>query len=137
VRRANPRDVLALRGQAAQGPLGKSRMPRGIWNAVDRDMNSDKPTSRGANQGEGDRVSARKYNRDVREFAKSGHVEPAARSAEAYVEAHPKEAARAERVAQRGSAAGGGVREIGHAVVERLRPIVRRAVGKLRARLRK
>jgi hypothetical protein len=99
-------------------------------------MNPDKPISRDANQGEGDRVSARKYNQQVREFAESGNVEPAARSAEAYVESNPREAARAERDAKRGpGSARSELSAIGRGVVDRLRPIVDRAVGKLRARL--
>lgn len=54
------------------------------------------------NQGEGDRVSARKYNQDLRSFVASGKVDDAARRAEDYVNAHPAEAARAEREAKRG-----------------------------------
>jgi hypothetical protein len=54
------------------------------------------------NQGEGDRVSARKYNEDLRSFVQSGKVDDAARRAEGYVSAHPDEAARAEREAKRG-----------------------------------
>ena len=54
------------------------------------------------NQGEGDRTSARRYNRDLREFISEGRVEPAARQAEHYVEAHPDEAMRAERKAKHG-----------------------------------
>jgi len=54
------------------------------------------------NQGEGDRIAARRYNRDLREFISEGRVEPAARQAELYVEAHPDEATRAERKAKHG-----------------------------------
>jgi hypothetical protein len=54
------------------------------------------------NQGEGDRVSARAYNQDLRKFVASGKVDDAARRAEDYVNAHPDEAARAERQAKRG-----------------------------------
>lgn len=64
-------------------------------------MNPDKPTKDG-NQGEGDRTSARRYDRNVQEFVASGKVEPAARSAETFVERHPGDAAQAERTAQRG-----------------------------------
>jgi len=102
-------------------------------------MHPDKPTPRDANQGEGDRVSARKYNQQVREFAQGGKVEPAARSAEAYVEEHPREAARAERIAQRGPLHAHGsadeLKSVSGSVVARLRHSVDRALGKLRARL--
>lgn len=54
------------------------------------------------NQGEGDRVSARQYNQDVRSFVASGKVDDAARRAEDYVTANPAEAARAERKAKAG-----------------------------------
>ena len=54
------------------------------------------------NQGEGDRTSARRYNRDLRDFIAKGRVDPAARQAEQYVEAHPDEAMRAERKAKHG-----------------------------------
>jgi hypothetical protein len=100
-------------------------------------MNSDKPTQRGANQGEGDRVSARHYNQQLREFVEGGKVEPAAQGAESYVEHNPVEAARAERTARRGPRHGklDGLIAMGRSVVERGRPVVARAVGKLRARL--
>jgi len=104
-------------------------------------MNPDKPTKRDENQGEGDRVASRHYNQHVREFVGSGQVDPAARSAEAYVEQKPDDAARAERHAKRGPKSERvSVDELiakGRTVVERLRPIVHRAVGKLRARLAK
>jgi hypothetical protein len=54
------------------------------------------------NQGEGDRVSARRYDRHVESYVKDGKVEPAAREAENYVEAHPAEARADERKAKRG-----------------------------------
>jgi hypothetical protein len=54
------------------------------------------------NQGEGDRASARKYEKDLRSFVQTGKVDDAARRAEDYVNAHPDEAARAERDAKRG-----------------------------------
>ena len=60
-------------------------------------MNTKEP-----NQGEGDRVSARRYNRDLRDFISEGRVEPVAREAERFVEAHPADAARAERKAKHG-----------------------------------
>jgi hypothetical protein len=54
------------------------------------------------NQGEGDRASARRYDRHVERFVADGSVEPAAKSAEAYVEDHPERARAAERKAARG-----------------------------------
>jgi len=102
-------------------------------------MNPDKPTQPDANQGEGDRVSSRHYNEQAREFVERGKVEPAARSAEAYVEQEPGDAARAERAAKRGPHTSRvSIDELvakGRTVVDRVRPIVDRAVGKLRARL--
>src|SRR5262245_11698004 len=65
-------------------------------------MKPDKPTHSDVNQGEGDRVSARHYNKRLRDFIKRGEGAPAAREAEAYGEGRPAEAARAEREAQRG-----------------------------------
>jgi hypothetical protein len=104
-------------------------------------MKSDNPTSRDVNQGEGDRRAARHYDSNVREFIAGGKVEPAARDAEAFVAQHPEEAARAERKARRGP----GTTRVsldelvakGRTLVERVRPIVDRAIGKLRAGLRK
>jgi len=102
-------------------------------------MNPDKPTTRDANQGEGDRVASRQYNQQLREFVDAGKVDPAARSAELYVEQKPDEAARAERKAKRGpTSARVSVDELmakGRTVIDRVRPIIERAVGKLRARL--
>jgi hypothetical protein len=54
------------------------------------------------NQGEGDRASARRYDRNAERFVKDGNVEPAAKSAEQFVEQHPAEASRDERKAKRG-----------------------------------
>lgn len=101
-------------------------------------MNPDKPTQRDANQGEGDRVSARHYNEKLREFVAGGKVEPAAREAEAYVEHKPEDAARAERKAKHGPKTHVSIEEMfakSRSVVERVRPIVNRAIGRLRARL--
>jgi hypothetical protein len=64
-------------------------------------MKPDKPTQDG-NQGEGDRISARRYQQHVHEFVAGGQVEPAARDAEAYVEQSPEDAGRAEHKAKRG-----------------------------------
>lgn len=54
------------------------------------------------NQGEGDKVSATKYNNDVRTFIKEGKVDAAAKDAADFVDTQPLAAARAERVAKSG-----------------------------------
>jgi len=50
--------------------------------------------SKSGNQGEGDRESARHYNKDTRKFLKSGKVDKAAERA---AEQDPQEARRSER----------------------------------------
>ena len=59
-------------------------------------------TSNDPLQGEGDRISARHYNRDLREFIAEGNVDEAAQDAAAYVERGPEDAERAEQAARRG-----------------------------------
>jgi hypothetical protein len=91
------------------------------------------------NQGEGDKISARRYDRHVREFVAEGKVPDAANEARLYVEREPNDAAKAEETAKRGpmSARFASVDQIvakGHSVIDRVRPMVRRAVGNLRAR---
>jgi hypothetical protein len=54
------------------------------------------------NQGEGDRASARRYDKHAREFVHEGKVEPAADEAKRYVENDPEGAARAERATRHG-----------------------------------
>jgi hypothetical protein len=54
------------------------------------------------NQGEGDRKSARRYDKHVEEFVSEGRVPEAAHEAKDYVEREPSDAARAERDARRG-----------------------------------
>jgi len=90
------------------------------------------------NQGEGDRVSARRYDRNVRDFVAEGKVPDAADEAKNYVERDPDDAAKAEEKAKRGPL---GTRvsidELvakGQTVVERVRPMVEKVVGNLRAR---
>jgi hypothetical protein len=61
-----------------------------------------KEASLDANQGEGDRASARAYDNDLREFINEGRVPTAAREARAFVETDPVAAAKAEREAKRG-----------------------------------
>ena len=91
------------------------------------------------NQGEGDRVSARRYNREVSEFVAEGKVDEAAREAADYVQAEPEDAKRAERVAKRGPhPTRVSVDELvakGRNVFDRVRPYVDRIVGQVRQRL--
>ena len=97
-------------------------------------------TSQDPNQGEGDKISARHYNRDLREFIAEGKVDDAAEEARRFVERDPAEAARAEERAKRGPRRGKrvSVDELvakGRTVVDRVRPYGRRATQKLRSRL--
>lgn len=91
------------------------------------------------NQGEGDRISARRYDKHAREFVAEGKVPDAADEARLFVERDPDDAAKAEAAAKRGPKAGrwASVDEIvsaGQSMAERVRPMVSRAVGRLRAR---
>ena len=92
-----------------------------------------------ANQGEGNKVAARHYNRDVREFIADGKVDEAARDAADYVEAKPEEAERAEARARKGPAKTKvSVDELvakGRTVIDRVRPIVERVVDRVRSSL--
>jgi hypothetical protein len=54
------------------------------------------------NQGEGDRISARRYDEHVEAFVAQGKPAEAAKDARAWVDAHPDDAARAERATRRG-----------------------------------
>jgi len=89
-------------------------------------------------QGEGNKVSARHYNREVREFIADGKVDDAAREAAHYVEAEPRDAQRAEAKARKGpKSARVSVDELvakGRTVIERVRPIVDRVVDRVRSR---
>ena len=67
-------------------------------------MKNHNPT--GNNQGEGDKLSARHYNRQVREFIAEGKVDPAAEEARRFLEREPEEAMRAEERAKRGPRSG-------------------------------
>lgn len=90
------------------------------------------------NQGEGDRASARRYDQHVREFIDEGNVPDAANDAKVFVESEPEEAAKAEAAAKHGP----GARRVsvdelvakGHSLIERVRPVVDRAIGSLRTR---
>jgi hypothetical protein len=90
------------------------------------------------NQGEGDRISARRYDKHASEFVAEGKVPDAANEARLFVEREPDEAAKAEAAAKRGPKGRMiSVDEIvakGHSVIERVRPMVSRPVGNLRAR---
>ena len=90
-------------------------------------------------QGEGDRISARQYNRDLREFIAEGKVDEAADDARLYVERDPDDAWRAEQEAKRGPRRGrrANVDELiakGRSVLDRVRPYVERASQRLRSR---
>jgi hypothetical protein len=90
------------------------------------------------NQGEGDRASARRYDRHVREFVSEGRVPDAAQHARDVVDHDPEAAAKAEAEARRGPGRRVSVDELvakGHSVVDRVRPYLARAVEGLRTRL--
>lgn len=93
------------------------------------------------NQGEGDRVSARRYDEKVREFVAEGNVSQAANDAKAFVDKDPDEAAKAEAEAKRGPKGNRvSIDELmakGQSLIERVRPMVDRAVGNLRNKFRK
>jgi hypothetical protein len=96
-------------------------------------MKLDKPT-RDENQGQGDRISARRHPRHVREFVAGGQVEPAARDAEVHVERAPGAAARAEAEARRGPRSTRvSLDELvakGHTVIDRMEALARRIAGR-------
>jgi hypothetical protein len=91
------------------------------------------------NQGEGNKVAARHYNREVREFIADGKVSDAARQAAQYVETEPTDAKRAEEKARKGpSATKVSIDELvakGRTVIDRVRPIVDRVVKRVRTTL--
>ena len=97
--------------------------------------------SKDKNQGEGDRVSARRYNDEVRTFMDEGKVEPAARDAARFVEAEPEAAKHAEERAKRGPhGTKVSIDELvakGRTVIDRVRPIVERVVERVKARFSK
>jgi len=104
-----------------------------------RNQNTHDGPGAGPNQGEGDRISARRYNRSVREFIDDGNVEDAARDAAFFVEQEPEDAKRAEKAARKGPHRSKvSVDELvakGRTVFDRVRPIVDRVVGRVRSRL--
>lgn len=94
----------------------------------------------GPNQGEGDRRSARHYNRNLREFIAQGKVDDAARQAASYVEAEPEDARRAEAAARKGPRRHPrvSVEELvakGRTLADRARPVVRRVIARVRAQI--
>lgn len=97
--------------------------------------------SKDPNQGEGDRISARRYNDDVSGFVADGKVESAAREAAEYVEAEPEEAKQAEQRAKRGPhGTKVSVDELvakGRTVIDRVKPIVERVVERVKAKFSK
>ncbi|HVZ24042.1 MAG TPA: hypothetical protein VG871_23370 [Vicinamibacterales bacterium] len=85
--------------------------------------------SKEPNQGEGDRASARRYDKHLREFIHEGKVPPAAQDARTFVEREPENAKRAERSARRGPR-GHFTEEIlakGRALFQRMREAAQRA----------
>lgn len=101
-----------------------------------------KPHDPDQNQGEGDRRSARLYNRDVRRFVVDGKVDEAAREAKQFVESEPEAAARAEAAARRGPHRTHGTRASvdeliakSRTIVDRVRPLVERVARRVRRRL--
>ncbi|HSD87798.1 MAG TPA: hypothetical protein VLB44_09805 [Kofleriaceae bacterium] len=90
------------------------------------------------NQGEGDRISARRYDNHVSEFVAEGKVPDAAKEARNYVERDPEDAVKAEERAKRGPfSTRVSVDELvakGHTVIERIRPVVDRMVGTIRSK---
>ena len=114
-------------------------MARGVLH--ERGMKPDKPGD-DENQGEGDRVAARRHERRIREFVAGGKVEPAApgaHDAEAYVERAPDDAARAGVRARRGPPPTRvSLDELvakGHTVLDRVESLVRRVAGRVGNRL--
>jgi hypothetical protein len=101
-----------------------------------------KTNTRDPNQGEGDKLSARHYNRAAREFVAEGKVDEAAREAAEYVDSKPTDARRAEDVARKGPRKGPrvSVDELvakGRTVFDRVRPVMGRVVDRVRARFSK
>ena len=96
-------------------------------------------TDKDPNQGEGDKVSAQHYNREVREFIADGKVDEAAREAAHYVESDPRDANRAEKKARKGPPSSRvSVDELvakGRSMIERVRPLVDKVVERVRSRL--
>jgi hypothetical protein len=97
-----------------------------------------KPSNHDQNQGEGDKSSARRYNRQLRTFVAEGKVDDAAHKAKDFVEHHPAEAAADEAKAKRGPKTRVSVDELvakGRSIVERIKPAFERIASRVRARL--
>jgi hypothetical protein len=101
----------------------------------DKPIDKSRKAGKEANQGEGDRTSARSYDRHVREFVAGGNVESAARAAGDYVERAPGDAARAEQRARKGPLPTKiSLDELvakGHTMIARVEKLVRRVAGRL------
>ncbi|HEX2689267.1 MAG TPA: hypothetical protein VHN14_21745 [Kofleriaceae bacterium] len=85
------------------------------------------------NQGEGDRRSARRYDRHLEDFVAEGKVDDAARNAREFVTMHPAEAERAEREAKAGPKtqhSDDGIVARGRRWFERIRHAVRERLGR-------
>jgi hypothetical protein len=74
------------------------------WPKTAREPDRQSSETQGENQGEGNRTAAREYDRAQEEFAKSGKVEQAARSAERALDTkEAKELKKAEELGRRHS----------------------------------
>ena len=104
-----------------------------------RPHNTSQGGSKDPLQGEGDKISARHYNRDLREFIAEGKVDEAAEDARLYVERDPADAEAAEDAARRGPRRRKriSVDELvakSRTVVDRVRPMIERASQLIRSR---
>jgi len=85
-----------------------------------------KPNDSDPEQGEGDRKSARRYNRKLREFIAEGKVEGAAHEAETHVERERGTKVSVDELVAKG-----------RTVFDRMRPLVSRVVARARRQFRK
>lgn len=102
-------------------------------------MKPDKPTQPDARHGEGEGVSVHLDCEQLREFIAGGPLGSVAHESGAYV-GRQREAAPMARNAVRGSQTQISIDELvakNRSIVERVRPMVRRAVGRLRVRFRR
>jgi hypothetical protein len=102
-------------------------------------MKPDKPTQRDGTIGEGDRVPIHHDYQQLREFVAGGQVSSVAREARSYVGQNREAVPGAVRRVPRGSQTQITLDEMiakNRGILERVRPFVHRAVGRLRARFR-
>lgn len=99
-------------------------------------MKPDKPTQRDARHGEGERGSVHHDYEQLREFVAGGQLKSAAHEAEAHVGHQREEVARAARGSQTQISIDEMVAK-NRSIVEGVRSIVHRAVGRLRSRFRR